>query len=53
MSENSKNSWPNHRRHGVHDGDVSGTFCGREFKDIRTLVLSPYMMNPTRDGKCS
>ena len=52
MSENSKNRWQKRRRHEVHDGDVSSSFCGRAFKAIRMVVLNPGMKNPTRDGKC-
>jgi O-acetyl-ADP-ribose deacetylase (regulator of RNase III) len=29
MSENTKNRRQNRRRHEAHDGDISGTFCGR------------------------
>ena len=51
MSENRKNRWQKRRHHDVHDGDVSGTFCGRALKGIRTMVLNSYTMNPTRAGK--
>ena len=48
MSEHTKNHWQKRRRHEAHDGDISGTFCGREFKDIRTMVLNFCMENLTR-----
>ena len=41
MSEHTRNRWLKRHRHEVHDGDISGTFCGMEFKDIRTMVLNP------------
>ena len=41
MSEHTKNRWPNRRRHEAYNGDISGTFCGRASKDIRTMVLNP------------
>ena len=39
MSEHAKNRWQKRRRHKAHDGDISGSFCGRAFKDIRTMEL--------------
>ena len=51
MSENSKNSWPNHRRHEAHDGEVSGAFCGKALKSIRTMALNFCMRNPTCSSK--
>lgn len=53
MSEHTKKRWQNRRRHEVHDGDISGAFCGRAFKGIRTMVLNSCMENPTRNGKHS
>lgn len=53
MSEHTKNRWQKRRRHDAHDGDVSGTFCGREFKDIHTMVLIFAMKNSTRDRNFS
>ena len=47
MSEHTKNRWQNRRRHEVHDGDISGAFCGRALKSIRMMVLNPCMENPT------
>ena len=41
MSEHAKNRWQKRRRHDAHDSGISGTFCGRKFKDIRTMVLIP------------
>ena len=41
MNELTKNRWQKRHRHEVHDGDVSGTFYGRVFKTIRTMVLNP------------
>jgi len=52
MSENTKNRWQKRRRHDAHDGDVSGTFCGREFGGIRKTVLNSCMKNPSRGDKC-
>ena len=51
MSEHTKNRWRKRCRHDVHDGDISGTFCGGAFKVIRTMVLNPCMENPTRGGR--
>ena len=53
MSENTKKRWQNRRRHEAHDGEVSGSFCGRAVKGIRTTVLNPCMENPSRGGKIS
>ena len=39
MSEHTKNRRQKRRRHEVHNGDISGAFCGRAFKDIRTMEL--------------
>ena len=49
MSEHAKNRWQKSRRHEVHDGDVSDTFCGREFKARRAMAQNPRMKNSTRD----
>ena len=51
MSEHTKNCRQKRRRHDVHDGDVSGTFCGRAFKDIRTMELNTCMKNPILQSK--
>ena len=51
MSEHTKNLWQKRRRHEVHDGDISGTFCARALKGIRTMVLNACMKNSTRGGK--
>ena len=44
----------NGRNHEPFDGDVSGDFtckfCGRTFKDIRTMVLNTCIKKPTRGG---
>ena len=40
MSEHTKNRRQNRRRHEAHDGDMSGTFCARALKGIRTMVLN-------------
>ena len=53
MSEHTKNRRQNRRRHDAHGGGISGTFCGRAFKGIRTEVLNFGMDNPTRDSKHS
>ena len=53
MSEHTKNRWQNRRRHEANDGDISGTFCGREFKGIRTMELNTCMKNPILGGKHS
>ena len=50
MSEHTKNRRQKRRRHEAHNGDISGTFCRRAFKDIRTMVLNSCMENPTRGG---
>ena len=52
MSENTKNRRQNRRRHEAHDGDISGTFCGRVFKGIRMMELNLCVKNPTRGGRC-
>ena len=40
--------------HKLFDGDVSGDFackfCGRTFKDFRTMILNTCIKNPTRGG---
>lgn len=51
MNEYTKNRWQNRRRHEAYGGDISGTFCGREFKGIRTIGLDARMGNPIRVGK--
>ena len=51
MSENTKNRRQNRRRHEAHDGDVSDTFCGREFKGLHMMVLDSCIKNPTCGGK--
>ena len=51
MSEHTKNYWQKRRRHEAHDGDISGTCCGGEFKAIRTMELNFGMENPTCGGK--
>ena len=48
MNEYTKNRWQNRRRHEAYGGDISGTFCGREFKGIRTTVQNFCMENPAR-----
>ena len=53
MIENTKTRWQKRRRHGVHDGEVSGAFCGRAFKDTRMAMQVFCMENPTRDCKHS
>ena len=53
MGEHTQNRWQESRRHEVCDGDVSSTFCGRAFKDMRTMVLNFCMENPTCGGKNS
>ena len=53
MSENTKKRWQNRRRHEAHDGDISGTFCGRELKDTHTMVLKFCMKNPIRGSMYS
>jgi hypothetical protein len=32
-------------------GDFTCKFCGRTFKDIRTMVLNTCIKNPTRGGR--
>lgn len=49
MSEHTKNRWQKRRRHGTHDGDISGAFCGRRFKARCAMAQNPCMKNPTRD----
>ena len=48
---------PNGRRHEAYDGNISGDFtckfCGRTFKDIRSMVFNSCLRNPTRGGKHS
>lgn len=44
MSENTKNRWQKRRRHDAYDGDISGTFCGREYEDIRTTGELPSLV---------
>jgi len=51
MSEHNKNRWQKRRHHDVHDGDISGTVCGRESTAIRTVVRNPGMENSTHNGK--
>ena len=34
-------------------GDFTCKFCGRTFKDIRTMVLNTCIKNPTRGGRQS
>ena len=51
MSEHTKNCWQKRRRHEAHGGDISGTFCGKAFKENRTMVLNLCMMHPIRGGK--
>ena len=51
MSERTKNRWPNRLRHEAYGGDISGTFCGRAFKGIRTMVLNTCIKRLTRCGK--
>ena len=53
MSEHTKKRRQDRRRHDVHDGDISGAFCGRAFKDIRTMELNTCMKNPILGGKHS
>ena len=40
--------------HEAYDGDISDDFtckfCGRTFKDIRTMALNSCTKNPTRGG---
>ena len=40
--------------HDLFEDDVSGyftcKFCGRTFKDIRTMILNTCIKNPTRGG---
>ena len=51
MNELTKSRWQKRHCHEAHDGDISDTFCGREFKDICTMVLNFCIENPTRDGR--
>ena len=51
MSEHTKNHRQKRRRHEACGGDISGTFCGRAFKGICTMVLNFCIENPTRDGR--
>jgi hypothetical protein len=44
MSEHTKNRWQERRHHEAHDGEVSGSFCGRALKGIRTMELNHYMI---------
>ena len=53
MSELTKNCWQKRRRHKAHDVDISGAFCGRELKDIRTMMLNTCIENSTRGVKYS
>ena len=53
MSEHTKKHWQNRHRHEAYGGDIFGTFCGREFKGIRTMELNPCMENPTSGDKNS
>ena len=53
MSEHTKKRWQNRRRHDVHDGDGFGTFCGREFKGTRMMILITCTKKTTRGGRHS
>ncbi len=48
---------PNGRYHEAYNGDIPDNFtckfCGRTFKDIRTMVLNTCIKNPTRGGRHS
>ena len=44
MSEHTKNRQQKRRRHDVHAGDASGTFC-RRGKDFHTMMLNSCLEN--------
>ena len=51
MSEHTKNSWPNRRRHDTHGGDVSGMPITGHFSSVRTMVLNTYIKKLIRRSK--